>query len=153
MHFLYKILIEACGKRKVKLTKEFHDDLVWWTYLAFSFNSVPIVDISKNRSWISVASGTMPVVTGGDRFSTEILWPCVYIAGQDFDMCGISNAADDSYIGCADGETSGIVDIFLSNNLVHDLVACEITLVWAYLFWNNKLKNCSVDVYLIRKQT
>lgn len=146
------MLAESRGKRKVKLTKEFHDDLVWWTNLAFSFNSVPMVDLANNRSWISVATGTLPVTTEGPSFSTEILWPCVYIAGQDFEMCTIVNEADDYYIGCAEGETNGITDIFVPNNLAHDPVACEIISVWSYLF-RTDLYNCIVDIFVIRKQT
>lgn len=45
MHFLYQLLQDAHTKRRVKLTKEFHDDLQWWYHFASNFNSVPLVDI------------------------------------------------------------------------------------------------------------
>lgn len=153
MHFLYGILEEARTKRKVKLTSEFHDVLQWWMNLAFSFNSVPIVDIKRNRSWISVTSGTLPVITEGALFSTEIQWPCVYLSGQEIDVCGIPEVADDYCIGYKEGERQGLMDIAMPESLIYNPVAREIIMVWAYLFNDSKLTNCTIDVYLQRKHT
>lgn len=66
---------------------------------------------------------------------------------------GVINVANDTYIGCAEGESEGIVDIFLPENLVHDPVSCEITMIWAFLFGQKTLNNCTVDIYVIKKQT
>lgn len=153
MHFLYTLLNEARGKRKVKLSKEFHDDLSWWVNLAFSMNSVPLVDVNINRSWISIASGNYPVTTRGQCFDTILEWPCVYVSGPVSDLCGILNVSDDQVIAFAGGEAPGLVDVFLPEELVHNQVACEIALIWVYLFRDYTLTNCSIDVYCSRKHT
>lgn len=111
MHFLFRKLAEARGKRKVKLTKDFHDDLSWWFNLACSFNSVPLVDVNTDRSWIQIVSGTYSVITHGNRFDTQ------------------------------------------PRDLVGDLVAGELSALWAYLYSMKSLSNCSIEVHCVSKKT
>lgn len=153
MHFLYTLLAEARSKCKVKLSEDFHDDLSWWTNLAFSFNCVPLVDLNLERSWISVASGSFSVLTEGAVFDTQLEWPCVYLSGDNLDICGIPCISDDNYIGFAEGEGPGLIDIFLPEHLVHDEVAVEISLIWAYLIREKKFSNCTIEIFCVRKQT
>lgn len=154
MHFLFKKLSEARGKRKVKISRDFHEDLSWWYHLAFSFNSVPLVDVTVNRFWIQVASGTYPIVTPGSGFDTVIEWPCVCIASQAEDLVAIMNEVNDTCIGFGEGESQGLIDLFLPQVLVNDPVAGELAAIWAYLlFREGSLSNCCIDVFCVKKQT
>lgn len=153
MHFLFQKLLESRGKRKVKLSKEFHDDLSWWYNLAFCFNSVPLTDVNVRRSWIQLGSGSLPIVTRGDIFDTQLEWPAGIIASQDSDFYAVVNESEDKYLTYCSGEESGIVDLFLPGDLVSDCVALELGSLWAYLYSQENLVNCSVDVYCVKKKT
>lgn len=129
MHFIFELLAEARTKRKVKLKRDFHDDLSWWYNLAFSFNSVI------------------------QFFDTHIDWPCVTIACQLGDWCGVLNVSDDNYVTVGKGEEDGLFNLFLPDDLVNEPTYCEVSAIWAYLFCHNYFNNCTIDIYCVKKQT
>lgn len=153
MHFLFQKLSEARGKRKVKLSKEFHDDLSWWYNLAYNFNSVPLVNVNVRRSWIQLVTGSLPIITRGDRFDTQIEWPAVFISSQDEHCCVIMNEAGDDFVAYSQGEQMDLIDLFLPTDLVTDPIAGELASLWIYLYSHISLSNSTVDVYCMKKTT
>lgn len=75
------------------------------------------------------------------------------IASLDGDCCVVLNESEDSYIGCCMGEGPDLIDLYLPSDLVTDPVAGELASLWCYLYLNEFLTNCSIDVFCVRKQT
>lgn len=153
MHFLFRKLWDARGKRRVKLSADFHDDLLWWHNQAFSFNSVPLVDVNAKQSWIQLVSGHLPILTRGERFDTQMEWPAVSVTSSEEECFVIMNESEDSYVAFSEGEGPGLIDVFLPGDLVTDPVAGELASLWIYLYSHEALRDSSVDVYCVRKKT
>lgn len=51
------------------------------------------------------------------------------------------------------GEEPGLVDLYLPPDLVNDPVAGELASLWLFLYSQDSLNNCSMDVFCVRKKT
>lgn len=135
MYFLFDLLKKSEGKRRVKLTPDFHRDLSWWWVFLEEFNSVPISDIKSQMSWLTFFDA-------GD---------CVCVSSPQIDIITQPLIGDDVVVSYV--KHKEVWDLYLPEEIVGDLAAREIGSLWIYLMENPSIINTTISVLCCHKYT
>lgn len=135
MFFLIEFLTQAWGKRRVKLTTEFHNDLSWWGCFVEKFNSVPICDFEELKEWVTLFDA-------GD---------CICVASKTTEDLVMVYDNDENVVFYSKG--NGEVMLYIPKNLGRDSAAREIICLWAYLMDFKQAYNMTITVVIFHRHT
>lgn len=151
LHFLIKALNEAKGKRKIKLSDEFHQELSWWNVFAEHFNFTRMCNTSDINHSISMFSTVVPIHTDITVAQSIIEWPCVYATMDEDACCFELSLSLDEFVGCT-RVVNNKAELFLPDNMVYDDVCVEICSLWAILL-KSEVTDSVIQVNCHRKST
>lgn len=135
MFFLIEFLIQSKGKRRVKLSADFHNDLSWWWVFVENFNRVPICNLDVSTDWVTF-------LDAGD---------CVCVASRSMEhLVGVEGVAENMVSYTAQ---DGQFTVYLPNELVTDSAAREIVCLWLYLMENRQIHDKTISVVVFHSRT
>lgn len=133
INFLLEKLIEAKLKRKVKLKDDFHDDISWWKTFLDMYNCTPLCDVFGEVGWLSMFSMLGSVRVSSWEFDCEVI-------------------IHDSFDNMLTYQKIGLnYHIYIPDEIAHDDVGIELSVLWMFCMENAHLTNCSLIFFCNRK--
>lgn len=153
MYHILSALRESKEKRRVKIRKEFHTDIWWWSNFASNFNhrSMKCATGTSICHELSMFTGYKEIKAQVANTCTTLEWPCVYVWTDGDKSCIPMFAANDKDIGYGNNEEG--LGMYLPNQLLFDNVGMEICALLVALQKNHDWSNCVKKLLFSRKLT